>query len=121
MSDYESHKGKLVLFRREENETDKDYMKRISEKVNHQFEEKDWEDDLAEYISWNLDNEQGVCVEGKFYLNVNHKKLDPYDDVLELEGDDENGYEYFFRYYNGGAGFFDMVLEGFDKLKKLEK
>lgn len=118
MSDYETHKGKLILFQREENETDLNYVKRLQEKLGQPFEEQHWEDDIKEYISWTDVNKGAFYFNDKFYLNTEHKELDSYDDICELEGNDVDGYTYFMRWYNGGAGFSELIDEGFENLNK---
>jgi len=118
MSDYENHRGRLELFRRQENETDKNYTQRLFEKLGEPFTEEDWaehEDDIREFLSWQNTEEKVFYVNNKYYLNVDHKELDPYDDIQELEGNDEEGYTYYMRFYNGGTCLNEMIEEAFEK------
>lgn len=117
MSDYESHSGRIILQKRLENESDKDYLKRV---LQDQFDEEEWEDadgDVYEFLSMCDLYEKYFYANEKLYLNAVHKELDPYNDIQELEGDDENGYTYFMRVYNGGTCLSEMIEESLEKLK----
>lgn len=118
MSDYKTHKGKLILFAREENEPDLNYVKRLQEKLGQQFDENFWEGDIREYLSWTSISDGAFYFNEKFYLNVDHKELDSYDDICELEGNDVDGYTYLMRFYNGGTYLGEMVEEGLENLNK---
>lgn len=115
MSDYESHSGRIILQKRLDNETDKNYLKRV---LGDKFKEEWWDEDesIQEFLG-NCDLYATYFYStGKLYFNVEHKELDPYEDIQELEGDDENGYTYFMRFYNGGTCLSEMIEESLDKV-----
>ena len=112
MSDYESHKGRLVLIKRLEEETDLDYFNRATEKNVY---EKDFESIRDAIYELDL-YEEYFYVKDKLYKNEDHEKLDPYNDVQELKGDEVNGYTYFMKFYNGGTCLSEMVEESLEKI-----
>lgn len=116
MSDYESHRGRLILRNREENETDKDYFKRV---LGDKFIEEEWdeEDDVINCL-YEMDlYEKYFYVNDTIYENVDHQELDPYS-AQEINGDDENGYNYFMMFYNGGTCLTEMIEESLKRKNK---
>lgn len=116
MSDYESHRGELILRKREENETDKHYFQRV---LGDKFKESEWdEEDSVTSCLYEMDlYEKYFYVNGKIYENVNHKELEPYD-TQDLDGDDENGYKYFMIFYNGGTCLTEMIEKSLKRKNK---
>lgn len=115
MSDYEAHRGRLIVFDRREKETDKDYTERFFKELKINFDEEQFDNEgIREFLGWHLEVEKGVYVNNKFYLNVNHKEIDPFEDIQELEGNDQDGYTYFMRFYNGGTCLTEMIEEAFE-------
>jgi len=114
MSNYETHVGKIKLFPRENEELDKEYLKRALEN----FKEEIWDrvDSIEQYIEEDDIYEEVFYVNDKLYLNVEHKALD--EDDCELEGDDENGYRYYFNFYNGGTCLTEMIEESLKRKSK---
>lgn len=116
MSDYKAHRGRLVLFPRQKEETDKEYTKRFFKEIKQEFHEDQFDNEgMREYLGWHLEIEKGLYANSKFYLNKDHKELDPFEDIQELEGNDIDGYTYFMRFYNGGTCLTEMIEEAFEK------
>jgi len=117
MSDYESHTGRLILQKRLENENDKEYFQRV---LGSKFKEEYWaeEESMQEFLGMCNIFEEYFYANDKLYLNTEHKELDPYDDIQELDGDDENGYTYYMRFYNGGTCLSEMIEESLEQKNK---
>lgn len=113
MSDYESHSGKLVPFYRIEGESDKEYFQRAFE---DNFKEEYWDEDeyIGEFIYACNMYKKVFYAKDTIFFNVNHKSLDPYDDIQELEDNGDGTYSYFMRFYNGGTCLSEMVEEALE-------
>ena len=108
MSDYESHKGKLIPteFTKEE----------LVYKMVEEAKENSW---LATYKNQDLDkdiiNELFGDIENYIYLYnkvyfVEDKLYDPDNDIFDMEENEDGTLSYNLRFYNGGCGF-DEALE----------
>lgn len=124
MSDYEMHRGKLEVFPRQKNEDDKSYLKRLVKELGKDFNEEVWENNVDDYdntIYGYLDSEsfydKVFYIKETFYINKVHEKLDPYDDIQEMKGNNLTGYTYLMRFYNGGTCLEEMIEEALEKNK----
>lgn len=63
------------------------------------------------------DREEYLLVKDELYevLTKNHHELD--EEIANITPNGDGTYDYEVRYYNGGAGFSEMIEECFDKLQ----
>lgn len=116
MSDYEAHRGKLLLIKRQENESDKEYFQRA---IGEKFNEEKWdEDDSVVNCLYEMDlYDKYFYVNNKIYENVDHQELEPYG-AQELNGDEINGFTYFMMFYNGGTCLSEMIEDALERKNK---
>lgn len=117
MSNYENHKGKLILQKRLETEVDKDYLKRV---LGDNFNEEKYSEfnNILDYIYINDLEKTFFYINNNLYLNTEYKELDPYEDIQELEGNEEDGYTYHMRFYNGGTCLSEMIEDSLNKINR---
>lgn len=118
MSQQETHIGKLELFKRDEDEAELDYLKRVLSKFNKEFNEEEFEDfcfgDIYCYLSEVDLYDDVFYVNDKFYINIEHTETDD-GDIQVMKGDDVNGYSYVMSFYNGGTCLSEMIEESLSK------
>ena len=115
MSDYESHKGKLVKIR--ENLTKEEMAHFAKTELIHKNEKiPDYYDDVFDFIRDNTYKYPYFFGETTIY-KIENQKLDPDDDEFWYQNKGEE-VEYSFRFYNGGTCLEEQVQELIEILEK---
>ena len=114
MSDYESHKGKLIPT---------EYTKEeLVHKMVEEAKENSWE---ARYKNQDLDKEiiNELFYDVDNYVEINNKiyfvedtLYDPDDDIFDMGENKDGTLSYNLRFYNGGCSFSEALDEAADRM-----
>jgi len=119
MSDYESHKGKLIPTEYTKEEL---VYKMVEEAKENSWEARyknqDLDEDTIQELFWDIDDY--VEIYGKIYF-VEDTLYDPDDDIYDMEENEDGTLSYNLRYYNGGCGFSEALDTAADRMKNETK
>lgn len=124
MSDYEQHIGRIKPVYKQPNEAFYTYTKRIfgdafKEECWREYEESDKDGDDLSNLIYECDlNEKAFLIKDVWYVVVESKEIDSYDDIQELLPQADGSYVYIMRFYNGGTCLEEMLEEALEKLEQ---
>ena len=115
MSETVHYKGKIKKVEIPKDQTINEYCKELCK----QFEivESDYflEYGKGDYIALLTEyREDYICVNGGVYEVLSKEYHDLDEGIARLEENNDGTYDYDVRYYNGGAGFDEMIEQCFD-------
>lgn len=117
MSDYERFKGEIQLIPRNENESDKDYFERATNKpYSYDLDGIQDYDCIYEAIYENSIYKDFICIGNNIYRFNELKSLDPYGSYCNVQKIEEGKYKFETMFYNGGTCLSEMLSS---ELKKL--
>ena len=124
MSDYEHHRGNLILIEKTSTEDQEHFFKRV---MGDLFKE----DAYKEYLEHNniqeffddcdAYNEFFYKDEYSIYKVEDHEEVNPYDGVQVLRQNLDGSLYFEMRFYNGGTCLSEMIEESLEKMTKKQK
>lgn len=118
MNETVHYKGKLKKVEIQNESNLNDYCKGLCQQLN--IEENDYWKKYSNgnYIELLTDNkDEYIFIKGELYEILSKEYHDLEEEIANLSINDDGTYDYEVRYYNGGAGFNEMIEECFDRLK----
>jgi len=116
MSDYETHKGKLIPTELTKEEVVKDFLDNYSGDwkwvLKLREEDKLSDEDIDEMF---YDIEKYSEINGKIYIIENERFRD--DDLFQMKQNPDGSLEYLVRYYNGGCCFEEALEYAAENMK----
>jgi len=120
MSDYETHKGKLIPTELTKEEVVKDFLDNYSRDWKWVLDLKSKEhltDNDINELFWDI--EEYSEINGKIYIIEDEYFRDD-DDLFIMKQNSDGTLEYLVRFYNGGCGFEEALEYAAEKMKNLK-
>ena len=124
MSDYEHHRGKLILIEKSSTEDQEEFFKRV---MGDSFKEDAYKDYLDHKDIYEFFNDCNAYAdffykdEYSIYRVEEREEVDPYDDVQVLRENPDGSYYFEMRFYNGGTCLSEMIEEALENFAKKQK
>jgi len=116
MSDYESHKGKLIPTELTKEEVVYEMVQNASENSwEARYKNQDLDKSTIDELFWEV--EKYSEINGKIY-EIQDTHYDPDDDIFDMEENDDGTLSYNVRYYNGGCGFEEALEYAAQRMNK---
>lgn len=107
MSEVEHHKGKLIP-------TGKSVIQYMEGKPVPRYINVEDPEDVLEWFR-DESYRTAVEIEGQVFT-VESEKIDPYDDIMRASKNDDGGYNFEVKYYNGGCSFDEAIEQAVSKV-----
>jgi hypothetical protein len=112
MSNYESHKGKIVLI-----ETDLSFEEFAKQIVGNELPK--YYDNFIEVIQDNIKKYPYYFHKSKIY-KIENNEIDPGKDEFEFKQNEDKTIEYSFRFYNGGSCLNEQIEKVLSRINSID-